>query len=216
MLRRLFHKEDASDASSSSEEEAVELVEWRGIRLQPQKERGIGFQLWPAAVYLCEHLETTWPLPKMANSRVLELGAGLGLVSVAAARLCKHVIATDLPQVVPSLQATLEQNDVPNCVAQALPWGTTDVPKVDVVLAADVVYWAELHAPLLTTLRALVENGAVALVAHTRRWRRDDKFFKQCAKAFDLAVVKETVLRTPPTERRTLHRIYRLRAHSRS
>jgi hypothetical protein len=66
-----------------------------------------GFQIWPGSRLMTEAL--CWPLPKdcaklqefqqliRSNARVLELGAGIGVVGTALAAMGAHVLQTDLP-----------------------------------------------------------------------------------------------------------------------
>ena len=86
------------------------------------------------------------------------------------------------------------------------------------MLAADCVYWPHLHAPLAATLRRLcVGAGAVALVAHVRRWKHDARFFELCRRpgrrraALDVRVLHESVERAPDG-RRVVTRLYRIAA----
>lgn len=47
----------------------------------------------------------------LAGSRVLELGSGTGVVGIAAACLGAHVLATDLPDVLPLLRESIQLNE---------------------------------------------------------------------------------------------------------
>ncbi len=64
----------------------------------------LGWELWPAACLLAQHLATD-PNPRdlLPQARaVCELGAGLGLPGIVAALLgARHVALTDLPQALP-------------------------------------------------------------------------------------------------------------------
>ncbi|KAJ8599557.1 hypothetical protein CTAYLR_007128 [Chrysophaeum taylorii] len=211
----------ASDEEDNVEEEIV-VVAIEGapaVRLPQQKRRGIGFQLWPAARFLCEELAEHWP----GGKRAIELGCGVGLCGIfAAKRFGCSVVMTDLPEVLDASRRATSMNGG-CCDVRPLPWGqnveAAAVPcgGVDVVLAADVVYWEKLHEPLRRTLRVLLEDyGATAIVAHAKRWRRDEKFFAACRKRFDLRVLVERVVRPEgPTERRQVYRLYRLDARRR-
>eukprot|EP00667_Euglena_gracilis_P021959 EG_transcript_24252 len=177
------------------------------LRILERRARGIGFQLWPAATTLCRFLETCWDslevaLAKpMAEAHCVELGAGVGLVGMFAAALgAGHVTLTDLPPVLAVLRENVALNAAgwagrqpPAAVdVQPLCWGTEDplaVPATDLVLVADCVYWEELFAPLLATLRHFVDRGAVVLMAHVRRWTRDNRFFRQAARLMQLQMV---------------------------
>ena len=222
-----------TDAVTEAEESTYESpLLSTPIRLHQKVLSGIGFQLWPAATFLCRELEalavTSGALERLfgappAEARVLELGTGVGLCGIFAAQAlgCRRVVLSDLEEVLPATRASIGLNTpglADRCVACALPWGESVAPAlaaagggVDVVLAADVVYWQHLHAPLLQTLRALCAHGAVALVAHTKRWGKDERFFAACRKALAVEVVRETVERCAEG-RRVVTRLYRIAA----
>lgn len=133
----------------------------------------------------------------MQGKRVLELGAGCGLVGLVFAAMGAQVLLTDLPNVL----NLLEQNILLNKAAIAagegsvqcceLTWGVTSVTSLpqgwatpDLVVAADVVYHRELFDPLLSILTLLAAGGT--LLAHVRRWKSDSAFFKQLRKQFEV------------------------------
>lgn len=117
-----------------------------------------------------------WQRPELVRGkRVLELGAGTGICSIAAAKLgAERCVATDGDEEVVTLLAkNVQVNDVQAQVsAHSLFWGdaaSTDallkeIPDVfasaDVVLAGDVLYKSEL-LPLLfaTVMQALTETS---------------------------------------------------------
>ncbi|KAA6428174.1 MAG: Methyltransferase family [Trebouxia sp. A1-2] len=131
------------------------------------------------------------------GKRVLELGAGCGLVGLVFAAMGAQVLLTDLPNVL----SLLEQNMLLNEAAIAagggsvqcceLTWGVTSVNSLaqgwatpDLVVAADVVYHRDLFDPLLSTLSSLAAGRY--LLAHVRRWKSDSAFFKQLRKQFEI------------------------------
>ncbi|GLJ27336.1 hypothetical protein SUGI_0536510 [Cryptomeria japonica] len=105
--------------------------------------------------------------------KVLELGAGTGMVGIAAALLGAHVTITDLPHVLPNIEFNASVNEEPlqaskqggSVCVKALRWGEEeDVVEVghnfDLILASDVVYHENLFDPLLLTLKwLLLGNG---------------------------------------------------------
>lgn len=97
-------------------------------------------ELWPSSVALARAVATAQP----GGARVLELGCGLGLPSIAAARSGAHVLATDrstdalgFATYNAALNKVSVEVDVcswaePEPVLSRAPW--------DLVLAADVLY----------------------------------------------------------------------------
>ncbi|KIP02496.1 hypothetical protein PHLGIDRAFT_292214 [Phlebiopsis gigantea 11061_1 CR5-6] len=116
----------------------------------------VGLQSWGSAIVFAERMcaaPASFGLdPSARGLRILELGAGTGLLSLAAAQLLPAalVVATDYhPSVLANLEANAATNLRPVSV-RALDWqhpryaAPLDAP-FDVVLAADVVYHPE-HA----------------------------------------------------------------------
>jgi predicted nicotinamide N-methyase len=95
-------------------------------------------ELWPSGVALAEHVAAR----ALRGRRVVELGAGLGLPSLAAALRGATVLATDWAEdAVALLAANAARNGIP-LNAEVVRW---DEPERfgtgwDLVLAADVLY----------------------------------------------------------------------------
>ncbi len=112
-------------------------------------------ELWPSAVVLA-----AWAArAPLAGARVLELGCGLALPAVAAARAGADVVATDwAPEAVAAARRNAHLTGT-ELTAVTADWRRPE-PLVargpfDVVLAADVLYEARHTAPLLALLDAL-------------------------------------------------------------
>lgn len=126
-----------------------------------------------------------------AGRRVLELGAGSGLVAVGlAVGLGCDVTATDQEPVLDLLQANIDQNTDPahhRVRAAALQWGEpVDAwPRYDLIVGADLNFARENMAPLLATLCALARDPAQAIVyASVRRAAWESEFFEALERAF--------------------------------
>jgi predicted nicotinamide N-methyase len=112
-------------------------------------------ELWPSAVTLARWVGAA----SLSGLRVLELGCGLALPSVAAARVGADVVATDwAPEAVLAARRNAELNGV---ALRALTADWRDAAAIaalgpfDVVLAADVLYEARHAEPLLLLLDVL-------------------------------------------------------------
>lgn len=124
---------------------------------------------WPSATALAAALEAE----DLEDVRVLELGCGLGLPSLAAARAGARVLATDLsPAAVALTAVNAERNAVslevavadwaaPDAVLAAAPW--------DLVVAADVLYGWRAEYLLGELLPRLVAPGGAVLLADPGR-----------------------------------------------
>ena len=154
----------------------------------PEEERlPFWTQLWPSGTALARAVAGR----SLAGRRVLELGCGLGLVSVAAALAGAEVLAVDRsPEAVTftaanatrngaRLETTVRAFDQPEPLLAAAPW--------DLVLAADVLYEQRNVPVLLWLLPRLVGPGGEVWLADPGRnglekflpgteatgWRRD-------------------------------------------
>eukprot|EP01062_Namystynia_karyoxenos_P054550 TRINITY_DN44991_c0_g1_i1.p2 TRINITY_DN44991_c0_g1~~TRINITY_DN44991_c0_g1_i1.p2 ORF type:complete len:280 (+),score=78.87 TRINITY_DN44991_c0_g1_i1:72-842(+) len=152
---------------------------------------GTGSGVWSASRLLAAHLDAH---PGLVRGReVVELGAGLGLPSVVAARLgAARVLATDGEEAVTEMLGdTLRRSRLSPSGARAalLRWDSDeDRARVlrelpcggaEVVLAADVVYAGSRPSwgPLLAALRYIASDRALVLVAHTHRYPQDTADF---------------------------------------
>ena len=110
---------------------------------------------WPSGIALAEHVAAR---DDLRGRRVLEIGCGLGLPSLVAARLGADVVATDWsPDAIALLDRNASHNGLPVAAVSA-NWRDTDaivaLGPFDLVLAADVLYEARNAAPILTFSRS--------------------------------------------------------------
>ncbi len=102
----------------------------------------------------------------LRGARVVELGCGLGLPSIAAAMAGGRVLATDwAPESVQAAAANAERNAVDIdvlCVDWREPGALVARAPFDLVLAADVLYEARNLPPLLELLPRLGREAWIA------------------------------------------------------
>jgi predicted nicotinamide N-methyase len=120
-------------------------------------------ELWPSGVALARRVAAR----ALKGARVLELGCGLGLPSLAAALAGGRVLATDWsPQAIELLRDNAERNDAdleleiadwahPEALIERAPW--------DLVLGADLLYERRNVAPLLDLVPRLLDKGELWL-----------------------------------------------------
>ncbi|GFR52506.1 hypothetical protein Agub_g15081 [Astrephomene gubernaculifera] len=85
----------------------------------------LGWELWPAAYRLAAFLACGYGAETVRNATaIVELGAGLGLPGIVAAKVgASRVTLTDLPQALPLLEANVQLNDVSSaCHTAVLDW----------------------------------------------------------------------------------------------
>jgi predicted nicotinamide N-methyase len=117
-------------------------------------------ELWPSGVALARRVAAR----ALKGARVLELGCGLGLPSLAAALAGGRVLATDWsPQAIELLRDNAERNDAeleleiadwahPEALIERAPW--------DLVLGADLLYERRNVAPLLDLVPRLLASDS--------------------------------------------------------
>ncbi len=112
--------------------------------------------LWRSGVALAQELDGE----PMAGARVVELGCGLALPSIAAARAGATVLATDESTEALELAARNAEANGVSIETEALSWHAADSlfrrAPFDLVLAADVLY----ERPNVATLLALLPRLA--------------------------------------------------------
>ena len=135
-------------------------------------------ELWPSGIALARHV-VEMPL---RGSRVLELGCGLGLPSLAAALAGAEALATDwAPEALELLRSNATANGL-RVETALLDWrnGAPPGPPFDLVLAADVLYEVRNAEPLLALLDDTVAALGEAVVADPGR-KGADAFFEAAA-----------------------------------
>jgi predicted nicotinamide N-methyase len=118
--------------------------------------------LWRSGVALARELDGA----PLRGVRVVELGCGLALPSIAAARAGAEVLATDgAPEALALAERNADANDVSLSTALAdwsKPGELLRLAAFDVVLAADVLYERQNVAALLELLPRLAPEAWVA------------------------------------------------------
>ncbi|XP_045072262.1 uncharacterized protein LOC121537641 isoform X2 [Coregonus clupeaformis] len=160
-----------------------------------------GGVIWPAALALCNYLETNTDVIDLKGKQVLELGSGTGLVSVVASLQGAQVTATDLPDVLSNLRYNLLRNTrgrskyTPEVTA--LAWGPgvertypRSIYHYDYVLAADVVYHHDLEE-LLFTMRYFCRPGTTLIWANKVRLKTNLGFTEDFKNTFNTTLLAE-------------------------
>ncbi|XP_076839490.1 uncharacterized protein LOC143484574 isoform X2 [Brachyhypopomus gauderio] len=161
-----------------------------------------GATIWPAALALCQFLESNQGTVNLLDKAVLEIGAGTGLVSIVASLLGAWVTAGDLPEVMSNLGGNLSRNTRGRCrytpqVAK-LSWGYEieqtfphSAYRYDYVLAADVVYHHMFLSELLFTMRHFCQPGTTLIWANKIRFESDLVFIENFKKTFHTVLLAD-------------------------
>lgn len=126
-----------------------------------------GVELWPSAIMLAEYITRYENGPHHA----MELGCGLGLVTMVAAKLGWSIVAGDHePSALVFARHNAELNNVEGLEFQCLDWNQPpDSQRFARVLGADILYQLNNHAPILKCLHRLLETDGMALIADPNR-----------------------------------------------
>ncbi len=150
-----------------------------------------GFELWPASLMLAEYLYRGEP---GQGRRAIELGCGVGLVSIAAARKGWRIVATDCDPVPLQFAEFNAATNVAEVEAfQMLDWH--DPPsggRFAGVFAADVLYQRCDHAPILKCVDQLLEADGLAVIADPNRSVADEFASLAEASGFRVEVARTT------------------------
>ncbi|GIX48249.1 MAG: type 12 methyltransferase [Candidatus Tectimicrobiota bacterium] len=125
-------------------------------------------ELWPSAVALADYLLRRLCL---AGKRVLELGCGLGLVSLVAARQGARVLGIDYePAAIAFARHNARRNACRHARFRLMDWRYPALRRrYDCILAADVLYEARHFGALLALLWRALARGGLALFAEPGR-----------------------------------------------
>jgi predicted nicotinamide N-methyase len=147
---------------------------------------------WPSGIALAEHVASL----ELAGRRVLELGCGLGLPSLVAAREAAEVVATDWARDAIALLARNAVRNGTEVTAVTADWREPErfvaLGPFALVLAADVLYEERNAEPILALLERL---GAPAAIADPGR--RHASAFLDAARHDGWEVVTEAAARIP-------------------
>jgi predicted nicotinamide N-methyase len=143
--------------------------------------------VWESAIVLAEEIAKL----DGYGRTMLELGCGLGLPSLVAARSGFAVTATDYEE--PALEGVrynAAQNGLEGIAARVLDWRNipSDLDRFDLVVAADVLYEPHHSAALAAVIARTLAPAGLALVADPCRTRAAG--FADACRAQGLGVVK--------------------------
>ncbi len=119
--------------------------------------------LWPAALQISGSLlRSQWP----KNTRVLELGCGLGLVGIAALAAGYRVSLTDYDEkAIATARVNAALNGFSDADAFVLDWRAPQELRYPVIIGCDVTYESRNHAPILDLIDQVLEPPGFCWIA---------------------------------------------------
>ena len=124
--------------------------------------------LWPSSFALARHVATL----DGGGRRLLELGCGVGLVSLAATRAGFAVTATDYYEdALEFARVNIVRNSLPEPEVRMIDWRSlpADLGTYDVVVASDVLYEPRYPALIADVLSRSLAVGGEGLIADPGR-----------------------------------------------
>ncbi len=126
-------------------------------------------KVWPAAIALSEFVIRHPSF--VQDKKVLELGGGLGLPSLAAASFAADVLCTDhAPEAVSMAMLTAQLHQLKNFHTALLDWNhLPEDLRADVVLLSDINYEPTAFAALMKMIDHFLGKGATLLLSTPQR-----------------------------------------------
>lgn len=128
--------------------------------------------VWPSARALCDHLLENGMVKRLPGASVLEVGCGLAIPAMLAARLGAKVTATDFhPEVEAFLRRNIERNQIKGLRYLKFDWTRSNETgeQYDIVLGSDILYERSHPANVARAVASMVRPGGTAIVADPAR-----------------------------------------------
>ncbi|KIK08489.1 hypothetical protein K443DRAFT_128426 [Laccaria amethystina LaAM-08-1] len=155
---------------------------------------GCGGVAWPAGQILATYLIQKGT-DFVSGRNTIELGSGTGLVGLLAGILGGNVWITDQSPLLPIMRRNVSMNNLCNTVKVAeLRWGSPippEIPRPDLILAADCVYFEPTFPLLVQTLTDLADATTEILFCYKKRRKADKRFFALLKKTFTWEEVQD-------------------------
>jgi predicted nicotinamide N-methyase len=161
-------------------------------------------ELWPVSIALARRIVNGGADERaiaVAGRDILDLGCGLGLVGIAAARAgAEHVTFADyFVEAIEAARANAQRNGLARFDARCIDWREPPRDRRwDAILASDVLYERRNLTPVLGAIAALLAPGGTAYVADPDRSTAAG--FEEAARARGF-----NIRRAPLAERMTLY-----------
>lgn len=166
----------------------------------------LGGSVWDSSLILIHYFENTddFPLNFFRGKRILELGAGTGIISIVLSKLSpSKIIVTDMEKMLPLINENLKKNNCSDNIVEAkqLLWGNKEQlnamkPPFDILIVCDCVAncYAEDYDNLINTMFDACDRQTLALLAYELRDKRDAIFFQKLRVKFDVVKLPNSKL----------------------
>ncbi len=140
--------------------------------------------LWPSSIPMAQAvLNAPWPV----GTHVLELGAGIGLVGLAAAARGDQVTFSDYDHTALHMcRLNCRLNQLADPELLFLDWRNVEARQFPVLLGCEVTYDAALHEALLDAIQKLLAPEGVCWLGDPGRYQSQFFYEKARARGFQL------------------------------
>ncbi len=150
-------------------------------------------KVWEASVVLGFFMSRLDPSPE---SRVLELGAGLGVSGIVAAAFGHQVTITDYKdEILDFARVSAAVNGVGDQVEfSLLDWtAPASLGQFDVIIGSEILFHERFFSPLLKVFQFYLKPDGAIYLAHDVRRKSLSPFLERCSADYDIAVQKQRI-----------------------
>ena len=148
-------------------------------------------KIWEATAVLSFHLSTIKPDP---SKRFLEIGAGMGVAGLAAAKMGHNMTITEYNKdAINFARANARLNNIDNVDIRELDWNNPLIEgKFDYIIGSEVVFKEEDIAGLYLLFQRYLKPGGTIILAEGMR-RTSLKFAKAMDEHYTVVMKKQTM-----------------------
>ena len=144
-------------------------------------------KIWESSVVMADFMANIAPRP---GTRVLELGAGLGVTGIVASAFGHEVTITDYQdEILDFCRVSAAVNGCRKVSFERLDWlSPTDLGTFELIIGSEVLFHPRFFNPLLDVFKKYLAPGGVIYLAHDRRRKSLARFLPMCEQDYDIAV----------------------------
>ena len=137
--------------------------------------------MWPFNAKMAQFIRDNWS--RFQGKRILELGAGTGILAIFLKKLGLEVVTTDYDdvQIEENIHHNCELNDLQPIQHVRHSWGTTFpsefLNSFDLVIANDIFLYTKEYPNLVNTMQQLVRDKSIHCIIGWQRRIEDSMLF---------------------------------------
>ena len=149
-------------------------------------------RLWEAALVLANAMIG---MPVAPNSRLLELGAGLGAPGLAAAAAGYQVTLSDYePHILDFQRVSAAANGLDNVEFRIIDWNKPPkMERFDTIIGAEVLFREDFFKPLLDIFQKYLAPGGTIYLAHNSERRSLAPFLEVAEEHFKIGTIARKI-----------------------